>query len=520
MRVADLERVPVLRCVILPFTRPTRGGTAFMAALALAVAASCVLVRPFGPWDPDGWFILGTGRWIAAHGIPRVNPWAIDPKPVVIQQWLHDLWVWACWRAGGWAGAQMSAAVPAALAACSVWALSGTVSGNRSVTPARLAACACAVVPLAAVMSVRPALWTVAALCATVCVCTSARRAPALYLLLPLITLVHVNLHAAMWPLPALAAACFLLPMRWPGRDAATGAAVEGWVRSRTPLLLAIFGMTLASLANPYGIDGALYVARSMGAASYRNVISEMWSTPSAFGAALILHDVVALAPAAAAAASARRRPSPALSALALALLVEGHLHARSFWMVGIAGLIITSDQLGALAPAKRAGASRSRALPFALIALTMATAMGAAVAVAPARPQSEMVATTTPADTISRLSPIAERVKDDPALTGRAGFAPEASVGNFLEWAGVRMSYDFRPEIWEPGITGDPKSRGWRDLVDGTMSTAVLGAQIENGTWSWAVVRTDGQERAVLGVAPGWRVLMRSGGFSLLGPA
>ena len=144
-------------------------------------------------------------------------------------------------------------------------------------------------------------------------------------------SLLSVNLHAALWPLSAAAAACFLLPEEDEISLGESGETVRSWARSRRPLLAAIAGMAAESLVNPYAIDGSLYVLRSLGAASYGGVILELppvWAIPAA-----ALFWCVAILAASASCALARRFPPRWLLAFWLASAIAGALAVRCLWI-------------------------------------------------------------------------------------------------------------------------------------------------------------------------------------------
>ena len=92
----------------------------------MAVIALIPAIRSAGTLDTDGWFLLASGRVVVESGIPSTNPFtAIAGQGIVLQQWLHDTWLYLYWKAAGYAGVAVSVAVPAALA---LWAYTGTVS--------------------------------------------------------------------------------------------------------------------------------------------------------------------------------------------------------------------------------------------------------------------------------------------------------------------------------------------------------------------------------------------------------
>ena len=252
--------------------------TALAVLLSMAIMALIPAIRSAGTLDTDGWFLLASGRVIVESGIPVTNPFtAIAGQGIVLQQWLHDAWLYLWWKAAGYTGVAVSVAVPAALA---LWAYTGTVSRlaqNPRYPWAPLLISAVGFALMTSYLSVRPSLWTAALLFVTISTCQEWRRGSSsrCLLVLPVVSLLSVNLQAALWPLPAAAAACFLLPEEGEISLGEAGETVRSWTRSRLPLLAAIAGMAAESLVNPYSIGGSLYVLRSLGAASNGGVILE-----------------------------------------------------------------------------------------------------------------------------------------------------------------------------------------------------------------------------------------------------
>lgn len=146
------------------------------------------------------------GAEVVEGGIPRENPWAdVSGLGVVVQQWLHDLWAWAWYRALGFAGLDAMAVVEACLIVAVAWrCLPAFREGARPGAAAVSLGCAAAVFAIGPYLGVRPTAWTMLATLAACGICRKARGDCRLYALLPALTALHVNLHAAMWPLPGI----------------------------------------------------------------------------------------------------------------------------------------------------------------------------------------------------------------------------------------------------------------------------------------------------------------------------
>lgn len=461
--------------------------TALAALLSMAVIALIPAIRSAGTLDTDGWFLLASGRAVVESGIPSTNPFtAITGQGIVLQQWLHDTWLYLCWRAAGYAGVAVSAAIPAALA---LWAYTGTVSRlaqNARYPWAPLLIGALGFTLMASYLSIRPSLWTAALLFVAISLCLEWRRCADKRLLfaLPVVSLLSVNLQAALWPLPAAAAACFLLPEEGEISPRETGGTVRSWVLSRLPLLAAIAGMAAESLVNPYAIDGSLYVLRSLGAASYGGVILELkpvWAMPAA-----ALFWCVAILAATVSCALARRFPPRWLLAFWLASAIAGALAVRCLWITWTVSFLIVAVSAGRkdeLEPRTH------RLLIAGRVALSLVLALSVINSglhsIEPEASGVESGWCGIDAD----MGQIVEALGDNP---GRI-WSEDAAVMNYLEWAGVPVTYDMRPEIWSEAIAGDSAANDYRHYVDSLEGG--YGVLKEDG-WTWAIVRDSNAKR------------------------
>ncbi len=211
--------------------------------------------------DPDSFYMVTEGRAILENmAIHRSNPYSYYPGTgLVIQQWLYCV------------GMALAAKIPANMGLLAFMlaqllavfhAVRRTVMGHTKDgflgTVAAMAACL-ACTP-AYFYSLRPENMTLLLLLLEIWALDRYRasRRPGWLLLLPLSVVLEMNLHGSMWPFHL----CVWLAYAVPGlaklrlRDASL------WRDWR--FLAAGASMVPATLMNPYGIDGALYVFRSM----------------------------------------------------------------------------------------------------------------------------------------------------------------------------------------------------------------------------------------------------------------
>lgn len=479
---------------------------ALAVILSMAVMALIPTIRSAGTLDTDGWFLLASGRVVVESGIPSTNPFtAIAGQGIVLQQWLHDAWLYLCWKAAGYVGVAVSVAVPAALA---LWAYTGTVSRlaqNARYPWAPLLIGALGFTLMASYLSIRPSLWTAALLFNTISTCLEWRRgASSRYLLaLPVVSLLSVNLQAALWPLSAAAAACFLLPEEDEISLSEAGGTVRSWVRSRLPLLAAIAGMAAVSLVNPYSIDGSLYVLRSLGAASYGGVILELkpvWAMPAA-----ALFWGVAIFAAITSCALARRFPPRWLIAFWLAASMAGALAVRCLWITWTVSFLIVAVSAGRkdeLDPRTYRALIAGRVVLCLVLALSVINS--GLHSIEPEASGVESGWCGIDAD----MGQIVEALGDNP---GRI-WSEDAAVMNYLEWAEVPVTYDMRPEIWSEAIAGDSAANDYRLYVDSLEGGY---GHLRKDCWSWAIVM-DSHGKRLEKACPGAEKTASGRGYTL----
>ena len=477
-------RIPVLRVFLLPFVRDGKRDRLLLVLLACVMSTAGFLMQGNGSYDSDGWFLLATGKRIVENGIPYANPWSFSSyRPIVVQQWLHDVMLYASYALAGYAGTIVYQALLAALVALSIaFAIRGF--GDRGLTLPRLLFCiGLALFGAGIYISVRPTAWSMACMCLTIGICTRWRRTGDWrYLIaLPAITVLHVNMQSAMWLLDVFIAGCFLLPEDLSEFKAVTPEEMLGEI---FPLSIALIAMLVASFANPYGVDGARYVMTSMGAASYGNVISEMKPAFEATKGFCIVFFANGFIPIALAAALGRRRIDVPLLVIVLATFIATMLHWRNVWTFSIASALAFASMLqGSDDPSPLK--SPKVAKTIALIALLAAIVPIAANCYVYATNGGRSCWDSSERSAETLVKTISGSGVYDPVV-----YAEDPVIYNYLEWKGMKVPFDLRPELWdENGIGG--LTSPYRDYVDGMQSEkAKLSYLASNGFDCYIVSR------------------------------
>ena len=195
-------------------TRPLRMLSYITAAMvSIFIAWFTGYIRVDGTLDTDGWFLLATGREIVHHGIPFENPWSLDSgQGIIVQQWLHDVWLYGWYSLAGYTGVATSVVVPLAIAAIAYYFLIERLTRGCRHQGITWLLYAVGFFHMFTYISIRPTLWSAGCLFVTLNILFAWHEdgnVRALWLL-PAVTLLQVNLQAALWPLCLAACLSFL----------------------------------------------------------------------------------------------------------------------------------------------------------------------------------------------------------------------------------------------------------------------------------------------------------------------
>ena len=418
---------------------------ACLALFALAAATWVVVSSKWYSQVPtDRWFFFASGREIVEHGFPRTNVWASEPGlGIVVQQWLFDVAAYLLYSAFGADGYMALAVALAAADVAAMLACAQVFSGGRRRLPWGLAL---AVLGAAPWLTARPQAVTLALALSCACVCELWRRDGRARRLawLPAIMLLHMQVHMAMAWLDVFVSACFLLP-------SGPGEVREGhaWAMARAPLALAISAMVAVMPVNPYGVAGMLYLFDSFGAAGWGGLVAEMrpvWE--KGVGALALTVGACVACPAAALVCAWRRRgPRADVAALVGVSCAAAILQSRNGWVP----CAMSACAWGLASGERRPGAPGMEAA-WAAWALAVAAA-----ALAPHQACTELPEWRLYEEGAAQMAAAA---REDSGSDAPLVFCPRWVDANYLEWAGLPVTCDGRPEIWEPAITGDTEHR------------------------------------------------------------
>lgn len=483
------------------FAQPWRNNPLLMALVGSLIAVYLAW-NAGGFVDNDVWFILATGREIFENGIPYVNPFAMhDGMGIVVQQWVPCLIAYGVYSLGGFVALGLWCAVLATLVVVSLYRLGRLLKADRYGGEWILLAIALVVPALLNYLSMRPHMYTMLAFCWLLFFMVKFRRTGKVGWLAGAVALVaaHVNFQMALAPMDLVIIACFAVPdvlAPFHKRGRLMDVQLADMDGKHWPVLLCVVVAAVALLANPYGIDGALYLVNSYGAAEYGNFIREMRAfAPWDIGFTGMCSVAVLVLGAMAAGKRGLRDIDLPLTLLAFGVGLAAFSHTRNLWLIAFFALpLIFSVMHGwsldflklpmrghakrrrktkdatertAATTAERAEANevaladpeavaqtiqRRRAIA---LGLTVAVCLGGAIATGallwqavPTWQNYEKESDKTPSGLLDYL----EKAGVDPQNVRL--FNP-FNIGGYLEWRGYTVFMDPRPELWTPGISG-----------------------------------------------------------------
>lgn len=428
--------------------------------LILICVAVCALLLFAGgmvfarSYDNDVWFFLATGEYIVEHGIPYTNPFSIhEGMDFVAQQWLHCVISYTLYSAGGFVAMGIWVTALFLILAFSMLMLGWKLRGTRSGSEVVMVLVAVCIIAASAYTTVRPHLYSMIAFVWIVWLCESYRATEdKRYLfVLPVITCLHVNIHAAIAPYDLFIIACYAIPdvlAPFHRRGHLLKVRFADIDYARIPLLVALIVSALALLVNPYGIKGACYLVLSLGSASYRDRINEMGRFVPASEWQDILNTVLMFVTVLVAGRIGAKRINLPLVVLALFAIIETMAYLRNQW---INALFCFMYLVWATRQVHLWGLKAGRAVKTAGVCIVLAGALGMVglqIQAVPSLEKKPEDSLYTPVHTVRYLDSLNIDKENTKVFTF-------FNAGGYLEYCGFKVNVDPRPEIWDSNING-----------------------------------------------------------------
>lgn len=226
--------------------------------------------------DNDIWFLLSHGRYVMQYGWPTTDPLSMhEGLDFVMQQWLSAVIFWESYVIGGESGPIAVVYIVSTAIIYAYYRLLRLVAqDNRSIAIAETALIMIFICAL--FMVTRPQIFSLLIFILTVYLLEKSTKNISWqrYLAFFLLSVLLINLHAAMWPLMAILVLPYLV-------EKIIRLDKKGWFlhQIETPwrsyaLLLCI--ILAGGFLNPYGIDAMTYTSHSYGVSLINTMVTEM----------------------------------------------------------------------------------------------------------------------------------------------------------------------------------------------------------------------------------------------------
>jgi hypothetical protein len=250
--------------------------------LLILLFLPCLLIRR--ALDNDTWFLLNSGRFVMNNGIPHIEPFSIHGNmEFVMQQWLTDVFFWNIYNRVGELGLFLLVMICYALVILLLYKLSMNVSERNFFVSYSVTLLAS--ILIYTYMVIRPTIITLVIVMIELNILEQyAKTGERRYLLiLPLLSLLMINFHAALWPMLFVLILPYVIDSFKFKIRSICG---EGF--KKRYLFLSILAMIIVAFVNPYGVDAMLYLIKSAGYPYMKNIMELQPPNVSSFTGALI----------------------------------------------------------------------------------------------------------------------------------------------------------------------------------------------------------------------------------------
>ena len=239
--------------------------------LLLIMFTPCFLVL-FLPLDNDIWFLLNHGRYVLENGIPHIEPFTIHQGfHFVMQQWLSAFIFWLAYSSLGVAGIKILVMFCCMLTVYIIFKLCMKVSENYFFISFIFTLFVSLVLVL--FMTSRPCVFSTPIFVLEFYLLESywANKNKKYLYLLPILSIILINLHAAMWPMFFV----FLVPYIIETFKFKIGPFVGHGVEKKW-LYPAVLLSGVVGFLNPYGLEAMGYLFKSYGHEQINRLVTEM----------------------------------------------------------------------------------------------------------------------------------------------------------------------------------------------------------------------------------------------------
>lgn len=427
-------------------------------AMELIILFAIIMAFTTDYTDTDLYYLLANGKYILKHGIPHTNPFVFAPfkggtlPDIVIQNWLYCIIVAGVSKIAGSLGLcilELIFIIGMMFTMYIFLKIRGS-NWNKTLTLIVLAV----TLICFGYINLRPQMFTFILIMAEIiCIEKSIKTGNAKYLfIIPLCTLVEINIHASYWIMHYVVFLPYMIPMKKILKDKVPDSMCDNFKKGQyKPVFITWLIMAASLFANPYGINAILYVFKALKDNVF-SFITIAEQQPLTFGrptielylifmAVFIIFIVIMC--------KKRIKISTAFIYLGFTFLILLQIKWLSFYAIGI--LFVLSDFIKYLETTKLKEMKISLThkwfyivCMFIITILFLLIAITTIISTKKIKPTEE--ALNIPNTTISKDEiKIAEYLKDhnsDRVFT-------QWDSGNYYEYKGIKVLVDARPELY-----------------------------------------------------------------------
>ena len=223
--------------------------------LIIAIICIRMVVMMLGRWmECDIWFILSLGRYIVQNGIPHTNPFFIGREiGTIVPQWLYDVLMYKIQNHFGYGALLIIPYSCVVIGSLFLYKIAQKYHVDKYMSILLIASYWYINV---GTFTLRPNIFSAMLCIVQIYLLEEYSQCSSIKWLVPvpLISVLEINMHCAIWPMHLCILAAYIAPqIRIP-------LCVKKHSYKIKPLVYVFFITLLAGLVNPYGIDAMLFL--------------------------------------------------------------------------------------------------------------------------------------------------------------------------------------------------------------------------------------------------------------------
>lgn len=459
-------------------------------AMEVSLLFTIIMIFTTDYTDTDLYYLLANGKYILKHGIPHTNSFVFVPfkggslPDIVIQNWLYCVIVAGVSKLAGSLGLCILELVFIIGMMLIMYAFLKVRGANWNKTLSLITSAVTLI--CFGYINLRPQMFTFILIMAEIiCIEKTIKTGNIKYLfIIPLCTLIEINIHASYWIMHYVVFLPYMIPMKKILKDKAPDGICDNFKKGQyKSVLITWLIMAVSLFINPYGTGAILYVFKALkdNVFSFITIVEQQ---PLSFGKPaieLFLIFIVVFVMFIAMICKKRIKFSTIFMYLGFTLLISLQIKWLSFYAIGI--LFVLSDFIEWLKTTKLREIKISSTYKwfyivciFIMIILFSLIIITTVILTKEFKPTEE--ALNTPNTTISKDEiEIAKYLK---AHNADRVFTQWDS-GNYYEYKGIKVLVDARPELY---------TIAYSDANDYDETNLGVQAHIEYGLPAYSVMR------------------------------